>query len=81
MFLLHRPSQDTVIGVPLNDAVLQSHAMWWHLFVGDATDIKRSYVQTHVGKEEPVWSHRALMVNVQKALDTLQDLDALEAPP
>ena len=76
---VHRPSQETVIGIPLNDAVLQSHAMWWHLFIGDATDIQRSFVQTHVGKDAAVWSHRTLMVDTQKALDQLQDLGALGA--
>ena len=73
---VHGPSQETVIGTPLNDAVLQSHAMWWHMFIGDATDIQRSYVQTHVGKDAPVWSRHTLMVDVKKALDQLKDLDA-----
>ena len=63
---VHRPSQETVIGIPLHDTGLQSHAMWWHLFIGDVTDVQRSLVQTHVGKDASVWSHRTLMVDMQE---------------
>ena len=76
---VHRPSQETVIGIPRNDALLQSHAMWWHLFIGDATDIRRSFAQTHVGKDAVVRSQRTLMVDMQKGLDQLHHPDALGA--